>query len=80
MTAGTIFKPLPLPEKDCTYQGTCDDGRIICDEVGDDVSPECCHYCRYLAKTYNKKPFEVAELISKMVWSFYEDKKTSKEK
>ena len=56
------WKPLPLPNKDCMYQGTvkcCN--KPVCDSIGDDVSNEFCHYCRYYSKVMNVKPYEFAE-------------------
>lgn len=64
-----LLEPLPLPEKDCAYLGTCDDGRIICDGAGDDVSPQFCAYCRYISKTYGFKPREFAEKLFKLILS-----------
>jgi hypothetical protein len=62
------FKALPLPKKDCAFLDACItpdtpslDKRIICDAMGDDVSLEFCHYCRYFSKTYKVKPYVFAE-------------------
>jgi len=75
-----IWKPLSLPKKDCTYQGTCDDGRIICDSIGDDISPEFCHYCRYIAKTYKIKPEDFSEKFFWKVIEIYESMKKQGDK
>jgi len=61
------WKPLSLPLKDCMYLDTMDDGRIICDAVGDDVSREFCFYCRYCAKTYKVKPYDFAEGLFRLL-------------
>jgi len=63
------WKPLPLPSKNCMYLDTMDDGRIICDATGDDVSREFCFYCRYYAKTYKVKPCEFTEVLFQFLLS-----------
>lgn len=58
------WKPLPLPEKDCANMGVvecCD--RRVCDAIGDDISHEFCHYCRYVSKTMGYKPYEFAQKL-----------------
>lgn len=56
-----------VPAENCMFQGICDDKRIVCDATGDDISPEFCKYCQYLAETYERKPYKIAEELHKKV-------------
>jgi len=80
MSEKVIMEGWEVPKENCMFQGLLKDKRIVCDAIGDDVSPEFCRYCQYLAETYKMKPYEIAERLWWKVTEVVKPKKKEAEK
>ena len=74
-----IWKPNPLPKKDCMFQGVvpcCN--KPICDSIGTDISPEFCFYCRHFSKVSGVKPYEFASKFNNFLFEVEKELKGGK--
>lgn len=61
------------PDKNCTFLGVMDDGKILCDSTGGAVSPEFCLYCQYWCRMGTTKPYEFADKFSSFLMKLCEE-------
>lgn len=75
------YKIKPLPKENCMFQGVVNCcGRICCDSIGTDMSPEFCFYCRFHATILKMKPYKFASRFHDWLWKLDKENLSEKSK